>query len=114
MLTPSERDPTQRSVTRHSERAAEFPKVDSLHERVFQLAIQQQQWTLLSVGLIGAGAGFYYYLKIAASMFLGGESEDEAAPAIPVALLSRIVMILLIAVILIGGINPSLILGFLG
>ncbi|MEM6278921.1 MAG: NADH-quinone oxidoreductase subunit N [Verrucomicrobiota bacterium] len=81
---------------------------------VFQLAVQQQQWILLAVGLIGAGAGFYYYLKIAASMFLSGDSETlESDSAIPVTPLARVTMIVLIVVILIGGINPNLILGFL-
>ena len=80
---------------------------------VFQLAVQQQQWFLLTVGLVGAGAGFYYYLKIAASMFLSEQDPKDDISAIPVGTLSRIAMIVLIALILIGGLNPALIIGLL-
>ncbi len=80
---------------------------------VFQLAIQQQQWVLLAIGLIGAGAGFYYYLKIAASMFIGEAGEKDDISAIRVAPLSKVTMILLIIAILAAGLNPNLIMGLL-
>ena len=80
---------------------------------VFQLAVQQQQWILLAVGLIGAGTGFYYYLKIAASMFLSEETPADDTSAIPVDLLSRIAMTVLIVLILLGGVNPGIIMGLL-
>lgn len=80
---------------------------------VFQLAVQQEQWLLLAVGLIGAGAGFYYYLKVAASMFLTETGEKDELSAIPVGNLARFTMVVLILAILIGGINPGLIMGLL-
>jgi NADH-quinone oxidoreductase subunit N len=79
---------------------------------VFKLAVESQQWVLLAVGLIGAAAGFYYYLKIAASMFLSnpgtGEGEASAISASP---LAKVTMILLMILIVLAGANPSLILG---
>tara|TARA_R110002096_G_scaffold308757_1_gene503271 strand:+ start:287 stop:1765 length:1479 start_codon:yes stop_codon:yes gene_type:complete len=78
---------------------------------VFKLAAEQQNWTLLVVGLIGAAAGFYYYLKIAVSMFF--ESSDDDALAIPVRTTTRIAMIALTIAIIAVGINPGLILGLL-
>lgn len=80
---------------------------------VFQLAVQQEQWLLLAVGLIGAGAGFYYYLKVAASMFLTETGEKDELSAIPVGNLARFTMVVLILAILIGGLNPGLIMGLL-
>lgn len=80
---------------------------------VFQLAVQQQQWVLLVIGLIGAGAGFYYYLKIAASMFLSETEANDDTSAIPVGNLARFTMIVLIVAILLGGLNPNLIMGLL-
>lgn len=79
---------------------------------VFKLAIESQQWILLTVGLIGAAAGFYYYLKIAASMFLAEAVKGQAeGSAIPVNPLTKITMIALIAAIILAGFNPGLILG---
>lgn len=82
---------------------------------VFQLAVTEGRWLLLAIALLGAGAGFYYYLKVAASMFLSDPEADpdsgDAAAPIPVALVARIAMIVLIVAIFLAGINPNLILG---
>lgn len=79
---------------------------------VFKLAVEQQQWLLIVIGLVGAAAGFYYYLKIAASMFLEeAPATAEDATAIPVAGLTRVAMIALIILIFVVGVYPNLILG---
>lgn len=83
---------------------------------VFKLAVEQQQWVLLAIGLIGAGAGFYYYLKIAASMYLGTPDPKKQViddTPIPVGNVARLAMILLMVGIIVAGVNPSLILGLL-
>ena len=77
---------------------------------VFRLVVESQQWALLVFGLIGAAAGFYYYLKIAASMYLSEPVQDSDLSPIPVSLLARITMLALIALIILAGFNPGLIL----
>lgn len=78
---------------------------------VFKLAFDQQQWVLLAVGILGACAGFYYYLKIAASMFLGeptGAAAKENTSRIPVSPAAGIAMVLLMVAIVAIGLNPNL------
>jgi len=78
---------------------------------VFKLAVESQHWALLTVGLIGAAAGFYYYLKIAASMFLSDPAKGQTdVSVIPVSTLARIVMIVLMVAIILAGFNPGVIL----
>ncbi|MEC5125447.1 NADH-quinone oxidoreductase subunit N [Verrucomicrobiales bacterium BCK34] len=81
---------------------------------VFQLAVAQQQWLLVVVGLIGAGAGFYYYLKIAASMYLSPTEKNDDTSAIAISPLSRVTMIALIVAIIAAGFAPGLIFGLMG
>ena len=81
---------------------------------VFQLAVVSQQWLLVVIGLIGAGAGFYYYLKIAASMYLSSAEKNDDTSAIPVSPISRFTMIALIVAIVVVGFAPGLIFGLLG
>lgn len=78
---------------------------------VFKLAADQHQWFLLVIALIGAGAGFYYYLKVAASMYFGKATND--AGSVPVGGLARVAMILLVIAIFVVGVAPGLILGLL-
>ncbi len=79
---------------------------------VFKLAVESQHWVLLTVGLIGAAAGFYYYLKIAASMFLSDSGKGQIdLPAISVSPLAKIAMVALMVAIILAGFNPGLILG---
>ncbi|MDF1741761.1 MAG: NADH-quinone oxidoreductase subunit N [Verrucomicrobiales bacterium] len=81
---------------------------------VFLLAIQQKEWLLVIVGLIGAGAGFYYYLKIAASMYLSPTEKNDDTSAIAISPLSRVTMIALIVAIIAAGFAPGLIFGLMG
>lgn len=78
---------------------------------VFKLAVEAQQWTLLVFGLIGAAAGFYYYLKIAASMYLSEPVKDSDTSVITVSPLAKIAMVALMIVIILAGFNPGVILG---
>jgi NADH-quinone oxidoreductase subunit N len=83
---------------------------------VFKLAVDQGQWILLTVAILGACAGFYYYLKIAASMYLS-EPDDrkqsvDNSPIIVGKIASTAMIVMIVAVIAIG-INPSLITGLL-
>ena len=78
---------------------------------VFKLAVEAEQWALLVSGLIGAAAGFYYYLKIAASMYLSEPAKDSEVSAITVSPLAKITMIALMVLIILAGFNPCVILG---
>ncbi len=80
---------------------------------VFQLAIAQQQWLLVIVGLLGACAGFYYYLKIAASMYLSKAEKNDDTSAIAISPISRVTMIALIVAIIAAGFAPGLIFGLM-
>jgi len=81
---------------------------------VLKLAVEQEQWLLLVIGIVGAAAGFYYYLKIAVSMFFeSAPTTTEGDTAFPVAVLTRIAMIALTVLIFAVGIYPNLILGLL-
>lgn len=73
---------------------------------VFKLAFDQQQWILLAAGIIGACAGFYYYLKIAASMFLNDAPADSST--IRVSPAAGLAMVFLMIAIIAVGLNPSL------
>ena len=80
---------------------------------VFKLAFEQKQWLLLGAGILGACAGFYYYLKIAASMFLAEPRKDDTG-TIRVSFPAAAAMIVLMAAIVIIGVNPSLLLKVTG
>lgn len=84
---------------------------------VFKLAVDQGQWVLLTVAILGACAGFYYYLKIAASMYLSepdGRKQSVDNSPIIVGKIARTAMIVMIIAVIAIGINPSLITGLLG
>ena len=80
---------------------------------VFKLAFEQQQWILLAAGIIGACAGFYYYLKIAASMFFSPDTSSGEG-SIRVSPLAAIAMVLLMVAIVFFGVNPSVLLKLVG
>jgi NADH-quinone oxidoreductase subunit N len=70
---------------------------------VFAQAVNAHQWTLLALGTITVGAGFYFYLRVVAAMYW-----NEPADASPIHLsgLSKVVISLLVAAIFVFGINP--------
>ncbi|NNE93805.1 MAG: NADH-quinone oxidoreductase subunit N [Verrucomicrobiales bacterium] len=80
---------------------------------VFKLAFENgASWILIAAGIIGAAAGFYYYLKIVASMYWA-EGDDEA-DSISVSIPSKVTMVLLMIGILVAGVVPNAILSLLG
>ncbi|MCB1066163.1 MAG: hypothetical protein KDN20_24990, partial [Verrucomicrobiae bacterium] len=80
---------------------------------VFSLAIQQGQWWLVGLAGVGAAAGFYYYLKVVAAMYWSEPvNRDEAA--IPLSSATKSAMIILMALILIAGFAPGVILKLIG
>lgn len=74
----------------------------------FKMAVDAGQWALLVAGLIGAAAGFYYYLKIAVSMYFSEPSKEES-DALRVHPVSGAVMAVLMVLIVAAGVAPSLI-----
>lgn len=77
----------------------------------FALAVQSQHWVLLGVGVIGAAAGFYYYLKIAVSMYFSEPAKGADASPIPTSPFAGTAMVVLMVLIVLGGVVPGLIMG---
>lgn len=77
----------------------------------FKMALDAGHWTLLAVGIVAAAAGFYYYLKIAVSMYFSDPPKSADGVAIEVGLLDKAVMALLIALILVAGVAPGVVVG---
>lgn len=77
-----------------------------------KMAIDARQWGLLAAGLVGAAAGFYYYLKIAVSMYFA--EPDKDSPAIPVHPFTGAAMAALMILIVLAGVAPGLISGLFG
>ncbi len=74
----------------------------------FRIAVQAEQWVLLGIAVVAAGAGFYYYLKVIRVMYFVNPDEISSdLPRVKVGPLQRAVMLVLIAGILIFGINPK-------
>lgn len=80
----------------------------------FKMALDAGHWTLLVVGLAAAAAGFYYYLKIAVSMYFSEPSKGSDGGAIRVGMLDKAVMGVLITLILVAGVAPGVVLGLFG
>lgn len=76
----------------------------------FKMAIDAGQWALLAAGLIGAAAGFYYYLKVAVSMYFAEPAKDSAG-AIRVPPLAGTAMAALMVLIVVAGVAPGVITG---
>lgn len=72
---------------------------------VFEAALNAGHYYLIAVGIIGVGAGLYYYLKVVRAMYWDEAPLDS--PAIPVSALTRITIVLLIALVFIFGIYPG-------
>lgn len=77
----------------------------------FKMAIDAQQWLLLVAAIIGAGAGFYFYLKIAVSMYFTDTNGKTNDSPIPISPLSRVIMILTAIMVILAGIAPGVIVG---
>ncbi|MEM1297528.1 MAG: proton-conducting transporter membrane subunit, partial [Verrucomicrobiota bacterium] len=73
---------------------------------VFRIAVQAEQWLLLGIAILAAGAGFYYYFKVVKAMYFGGADLPDDTPKLKVGALQRVVMLVLIVGILIFGFNP--------
>lgn len=79
---------------------------------VFGAAAAHQLWLPLIFAVIGAAAGFYYYLKVVRNMYW---NPPAATPVEPIAVnpLTKITMLVLIAATLIFGVYPKPLLHFL-
>ncbi len=73
---------------------------------VFLLAVNQHHYWLVALGVVGAAAGFYYYLKVVRAMYWEAP-EDTSAPAIEVSMPTKIALILLIVAVFIFGLDPA-------
>jgi NADH-quinone oxidoreductase subunit N len=71
---------------------------------IFWAAIAQHQTTLIVVGVITVGCGFYYYLKVVRAMYWESAAKIDS---IPVSGLSKLAMSLLIVAIIWLGIYPQ-------
>ncbi len=79
---------------------------------VFGAAASQHLWLPLVFAVIGASAGFYYYLKVVRNMYWNPPAASPVE-AISVGLLTKVTMILLIAAVLGFGVYPQPLLHFL-
>ena len=79
---------------------------------IFKSAIASDtSWWLLSIAFISVAAGFYYYLKVVKSMYWNTAQSDLP---ITVPSITKFVLIILTAAILILGIYPQPIFNLLG
>ena len=77
---------------------------------VFAAAVREQLWLLIAVGILGVGAGFYYYLKVVRAMYW--QPADDAQ-AIDVGVLPKFTLAALCALILVLGVWPEPVLAML-
>ena len=78
-----------------------------------QYAVFSGSWYIVSFAVLGASAGFYYYFKIIRAMYWGGARQDADPLPLTISNLSRVVIIILLAGVILCGVFPRLILGFL-
>lgn len=69
---------------------------------VFLGLVENAHWFALSCAVIGAAAGFYYYLKPVLVMFTG-----ESGPALKIAAPTKAVLLVLVGAILVIGVYPK-------
>jgi len=79
---------------------------------VFGAVSKQHLWLPLVFAVIGASAGFYYYLKVLRNMYWNPPAASTVE-TISVGLLTKVTMILLIAAVLGFGVYPQPLLHFL-
>ena len=70
-------------------------------------------WWLIGIAFVGVAAGFYYYLKVVRAMYWHSPKNDAAGP-LPVPAITKLVLILLTALILVLGIYPQPVMDLLG
>jgi len=79
---------------------------------IFKSAISNDvSWWLLSIAFISVAAGFYYYLKVVKAMYWN-KARNENPITVPI--ITKFVLILLTAAILVLGIYPQPIFNLLG
>ena len=78
---------------------------------IFEAAMQSQQYVLVVLGMITVACGFYYYLKVVRAMYW--QPAPEAAPAIPVPIFTKLLLLILSAGIILLGIFPQPVLALL-
>ena len=71
---------------------------------VFDAAVAAHQFTLVAIGVITVGAGFYYYFKVVRAMYWDTTASTDAIAITP---LTRIGMIVLMAGIFVLGVYPQ-------
>ena len=77
---------------------------------VFSAAMQQGHYTLVVLGVITVGAGFYYYLKVVRAMYWLDPSDHTPIQTAP---LTKATIAILTALIFILGIYPQPVLGMM-
>ncbi len=79
---------------------------------VFVLALQEKHYYLVAIAVIGAAAGFYYYLKVVKAMYWDSPTEEggQAAAQVTASWPTRIAIALLVAGIFYFGVNPKVLL----
>jgi NADH-quinone oxidoreductase subunit N len=79
---------------------------------IFKSALEAGiSWWIIGIAFVSVAAGFYYYLKVVKSMYWNAPRSEKA---IPFPIISKVVMIVLTAAILIFGIYPQPIMCLLG
>jgi NADH-quinone oxidoreductase subunit N len=78
---------------------------------VFKSAVAAGQWTLIGVGIVAVGAGFFYYIKVIAAMYWDEPSDKSAIVVSP---LSRIFIGTLAGLVVVLGLWPAPVLDQLG
>jgi len=79
---------------------------------IFECALQQQHYTLVVLGVIAVGAGFYYYLKVIRAMYWQQPANPDA-PAIETGPLTTFFIAALCALIIWLGVYPAPLLALL-
>lgn len=76
---------------------------------VFVLALQAQHYYLVAFAVVGAAAGFYYYLKVVKAMYWDSAAETDGAEALPIVVTwpTRIAIVLLVLGVLYFGVRPG-------
>jgi NADH-quinone oxidoreductase subunit N len=81
---------------------------------IFAGAIAQQQFLLVTVGIVTVACGFYYYLKVVRAMYWpAGEQSSVKNDTIEISPLSRLIMVALMVATIVLGVYPQPILNAL-